>query len=122
MYTVSVYVCMYVNVYMGYIYIYKYLCVCVCACACVRACVCLCMCMFVHICKPKCMYQCVLWMCVHEYILILLCIFINISMYNGRCLSILIDNYTIFLMCMHLACMYSYLEKNTLFYPFWDIK
>ena len=36
---------------------------------------------------------------------------------NGRCLSILIDKYTIFLMCMHLACMYSYLEKNTLYIP-----
>ena len=39
-------------------------------------------------------------------------------MYNGKCLSILIDNYTIFLMCMYLACMYSYLEKNTLYIPF----
>ena len=33
-------------------------------------------------------------------------------MYNGRCLSILIDKYTIFLMCMHIACMYSYLERK----------
>ena len=43
-------------------------------------------------------------------------------MYNGRCLSILIDNNTIFLMCMHLACMYSYLEKKYIVYLFWDIK
>ena len=43
---------------------------------------------------------------------------IHLYMYNGRCLSILIDKYTIFFMCMHRACMYSYLEKNTLYIHF----
>ena len=52
-------------------------------------------------------------MCLYLYFFISLSIFLY--MYNGRCLSILIDKYTIFLMCMHLACMYSYLEKNTLY-------
>ena len=57
---ICMYVCIYVYVDMG---MYIYMCMCVL--------VCLCMCMFVHICKPECMYQCVLWMCVHVYILII---------------------------------------------------
>ena len=41
-------------------------------------------------------------------------------MYNGRYLSISIVKYTIYLMCMHLACMYSHFKKFIV-YPFWDI-
>ena len=42
-------------------------------------------------------------------------------MYNGRYVCIPNIKYTIFLMCIHLTCMYSYLEKNTLYILCWDI-
>ena len=58
-------------------------------------------------------------MCLYLYFFVSLSIYLY--MYNGRCLSILIDQFTIFLMCMHIACMYSYLEKNALYIIFYTM-
>ena len=86
-------------------------------------CVYLCICMFVHICRPKCMYVNVycgcVYMCIYLYIFVTLSVYLY--MYNGVYVPIPIVKYTIFLMCMHLACMYSYSEKKYILYYFWDI-
>ena len=92
------------------IYWYIYLCVC----WCVYACVCVCTYVSLNVCIN--VYCGCVYMCIYLYSFVFLSIYLY--MYNGKCLSILIDNYTIFLMCMYLACMYSYLEKNTLYIPF----
>ena len=103
------YVYMYVCIY-RYIYIYMCVYVCVCVCWCVYACACLCLTVCINV------YCGCVYMCIYLYFFVSFSIYLYI--YNGRCLSILIDKYTIFLMCMHLAFMYSYLEKNTLYIPF----
>ena len=48
----------------------------------------------------------------YAYILYMLCVSLCICMFIPN------SKYTIFLMCMHIACMYSYLEKNTLYILF----
>ena len=71
---------------------------------------------------PKCAYVNVycgcIYMCIYLYIFVTLSVYLY--MYNGRYLCIPNIKYTIFLMCMHLACMYSY-KKKYIVYPFWDI-
>ena len=48
-------------------------------------------------------------MCIYLYIFLALPVYLY--MYNGGYLYIPNVKYTIFLMCIHLACVYSYLEK-----------
>ena len=57
------------------------------------------------------MSMCIVDVYTYAYTYTSLTLSVYLYMYNGRYLCIPNIKYTIFLMCMHLACMYSYFEK-----------